>query len=102
MDAVLGHKPATAPSVVVDTSASNENHQGDHYSIVDQDESLFTEHNKDTLTTQSLPSDSTKAAEIKSKPQGKSKKKRSKGEQFEMAMNGMIKQFIDAQQKIEE
>ena len=85
MNAALGHKPATAPSVVVDTIANSESHQNVHDDDdVDEDESLFTAHNEHTSTT-TLLSDTielestTESTEEQSKPQKKSKKKKKRG-----------------------
>ena len=62
MNTVLGNKPATAPSVVLDTLASQENDQDNNSrgDIIDkEDESLFIEHNEGTSTSQSLLYDCT-------------------------------------------
>jgi len=89
MDAVLGHKPATCPSFVVDT-------------LADRDEN----NNDDTLFTQELvETDSTDTSEHNTEEQPVSpckkskKKKRTKGDQFEVVMSGMVKQLVEAQDR---
>ena len=86
-DAVVGHKPATAPSVIVYTTANSESHQNIRDDDdVDEDESLFTAHNEDMSTTSLLPDtieldSTTESTEVQSKPQKKSKKKKEKGKE---------------------
>jgi len=109
MDAALGHKLATAPSVVVDTIANSESHQNvcddDEF---DEDKSLLTAHNKDTSTTSllsdtiELESSNTESTFNLSHKKKNKKMKRGKSEQYKMVMDGFVKQLIDAQHKNEE
>ena len=104
MDKVLGHKPATAPSALIDTLASNENDQNTSINdyVDEEDEPLFTDYSEDTSTTQTAPSDTTEPIVDSVPPRKTKKKKWGKSEQFEVVMDGMVKKLIDAQHKTEE
>ena len=109
MDAVLGHKPVTSPGVVIDSLADCENSPVDHdHHDEFEDKSLFTQQSEDTTSTQTVGSDSAESSRVKPsstpilKVERHKKKKRSKTEQFEVLMDGMVKQLVEAQGKSEE
>ena len=105
MDKVLGHKPATVPSALIDILASNENDQNTSITdnVDEEDEPLFTDYSEDaSSTTQTAPSDSTESIVESVPPRKSKKKKRGKSKQFEVVMDGMVKKLIDAQHKTEE
>ena len=107
MDAVLGHKPATSPGVIIDSLADCENSPVDHDDEF-EDKSLFTQQSEDTTSTQTVGSDSAESSKVKPsstpipKVERHKKKKHSKTEKFEVLMDGMVKQLVEAQGKSEE
>ena len=90
MDRILGHKPTTVPESIVDSLAQSQDSNDSSSAIREVnevDETLFGE-NSDTGTITST-NDTSTIREVSSPAQCKcnKKKKRSRGDQFEVVMN---------------
>lgn len=101
MDAVLGHKPSTCPSFVVDTSADIEGRREE------DNDTLFTQPLVETESTdtseQPVSTPSSNAEDRPPSPSKKNKKKkRTKADQFEVVMDGVVQQLVEAQDRAEE
>ena len=106
MDKILGHKPSTVPESVVDslalthsketTSESSEVQEVNEVNKVD--ETLFCE---DSNPDETVPIDSAKSPDdttlrMKKGNSSTKKKKCSRGDQFEVVMNGVMKELVSA------
>lgn len=110
MDAVLGNRPATRPSEILDTSENQEEEQVEALdeaeeeegeSFYDQSSSVNTVEEStsdDEAKQQSVPSSSGIKAESSSGIKGK-KRKRTKEEKIEAMLTTVVKEVVDAQQQ---
>ena len=103
MDRILGHRPSTVPESVVDSLAltqSEENISGSPElpeDIDEVDETVLADvSNLDDTVVPESEGDTTGV-----KKSG-SKKKHSRGDQFEVVMNGVMKELVSAQERNEE
>lgn len=104
MDRILGHKPTTVPESIVDSLAQSQDSNDSSSEIREVnevDETLFGE-NSDTGTTTST-NDTSTIREVSSPAQCKcnKKKKRSRGDQFEVVMNKVMEDLISSQERNE-
>ena len=107
MDKILGHKPTTVPGAVVDTlAAQNQSVKNDNdrleerEEITEVDETTLFGDTSDSGTVES--SSTTDSSLLLLQYEKKSKrKKQSRGSQFEVVMNGVMKELMTVQEKNE-
>ena len=106
MDQILGHKPSTVPESVVDSLALTQSREtiSESPETPEVDETLFGE---DSNADETVAPASTKPSDditLQTKKGNSStkKKKRSRGDQFELVMNGVMKELVSAQERNEE
>ena len=106
MDQILGHKPSTVPESVVDSLALTQSRENTSESPEAQevDKTLFGE---DGNTDETVAPASTKCSDdttlqMKKGNSSTKRKKRSRGDQFEVVMNGVMKELMSAQERNEE
>ena len=101
MDWILGHRPSTVPESVVDSLALTQSE--DHISgspelpedVDEVDETVLADvSNLDDTVVPEFEGDTTGV-----KKSGSKKKKHSRGDQFEVVMNGVMKKLISAQEQ---
>ena len=109
MNKILGHKPSTVPENVVDSlalihSKETTSESSEVQEVNKVDEILFCE---DTNPDETVPIESAKSPDdttLQTKKGNSStkKKKRSRGDQFEVVINGVMKKLVSAQERNEE
>ena len=106
MDRILGHKPSTIPESVVDSlafthSKETTSESSEVQEVNEVDETLFCE---DSNLDETVPIESAKPPNdttLRTKKGNSStkKKKRSRGDQFEVVINGVMKELVSTQER---
>lgn len=108
MDWILGHKPTTVPECVVDSLALMQNEGNTRESpevpeeVNEVDETLFGEENNGDETVAPASTETSGDNTRVVKKGNHNKKKGSRGDQFEVVMNGVTEELVSAQERNED